>query len=91
MESKGPQEKDQEVITIIGKEEDTKRALGELKAIIEELMAVDQINFDVDQKYHRHFVARRGQILKVGRTCNRQPMRHSNALGDSRCVPKRNE
>jgi len=60
----GPQEKDQEVITIIGKEEDTKRALGELKAIIEELMAVDQINFDVDQKYHRHFVARRGQILK---------------------------
>jgi len=60
----GPQEKDQEVITIIGKEEDTKRALGELKAIIEELMAVDQINFDVEQKYHRHFVARRGQILK---------------------------
>jgi len=60
----GPQEKDQEVITIIGKEEDTKRAVGELKAIIEELMAVDQINFDVDQKYHRHFVARRGQILK---------------------------
>jgi len=60
----GPQEKDQEVITIIGKEEDTKRALGELQAIIEELIAVDQINFDVDQKYHRHFVARRGQILK---------------------------
>jgi len=60
----GPQEKDQESITIIGKEEDTKRALDELKAIIEELMAVDQINFEVDQKYHRHFVARRGQILK---------------------------
>jgi len=60
----GPQEKDQEVITIIGKEEDTKRALGELKSIIEELMAVDQINFEVEQKYHRHFVARRGQILK---------------------------
>lgn len=59
-----PQEKDQEVITIIGKEEDTKRALAELKAIIEELMAVDQITFEVDQKYHRHFVARRGQILK---------------------------
>lgn len=60
----GPQEKDQEVITIIGKEEDTKRALDDLKAIIEELMAVDQINFEVEQKYHRHFVARRGQILK---------------------------
>ena len=53
------------MITIIGKEDDTKRALDDLKAIIEELMAVDQINFEVEQKYHRHFVARRGQILKV--------------------------
>jgi len=60
----GPDEAERETITLIGKQEDCKAALKELQGVVKELMAVDQITFEVDQKHHRHFVAKRGQILR---------------------------
>ncbi|RXG56235.1 Vigilin [Armadillidium vulgare] len=61
-----PNDKDQnkELITIIGKKESVEKAQAELKSIISDLDKVVEEVITVDPKYHRHFVARRGDVLK---------------------------
>ncbi|XP_013393954.1 vigilin [Lingula anatina] len=54
---------DQETISIIGTEESVSTAKTELEAMIKELENVVEGEISVDPKYHRHFVARRGEVL----------------------------
>ncbi|XP_064459574.1 vigilin-like [Ornithodoros turicata] len=62
-----PTERDenQDLITIIGKKECVLEAKKELEAMIEELENVVQEKMHVDVKHHRHFVARRGEELRL--------------------------
>ncbi|XP_039602941.1 vigilin [Polypterus senegalus] len=53
-----------EVITIVGKEEAVKLAQKELELLIKNLDNVIEDVMVVDPKYHRHFVTRRGQVLR---------------------------
>ncbi|GCB81407.1 hypothetical protein scyTo_0022795, partial [Scyliorhinus torazame] len=57
-------DRDQELITIVGKEEAIKQAHKELEILIQNLDNVIEDFMIVDPKYHRHFVARRGQVLR---------------------------
>ncbi|XP_060710804.1 vigilin-like isoform X2 [Hemiscyllium ocellatum] len=57
-------DRDQELITIVGKEEAIKQAHKELEILIKNLDNVIEDLMIVDPKYHRHFVARRGQVLR---------------------------
>uniref|UniRef100_S4RAX2 Vigilin n=1 Tax=Petromyzon marinus TaxID=7757 RepID=S4RAX2_PETMA len=57
-------DKDQELITIIGKEDAVKDAEKELTALIKNLDDVVEDSMTVDVKHHRHFVARRCQVLR---------------------------
>ncbi|XP_005174824.1 vigilin [Musca domestica] len=59
----GPDDADKEVITIIGKEENVKQAKEQLEAIIKDIDLVTEGEIAVDPKYHKHFVAKRGEIL----------------------------
>ncbi|MCL4139924.1 UNVERIFIED_CONTAM: hypothetical protein GTU68_041720 [Idotea baltica] len=61
-----PNDKDEnkELITIIGKKESVEKAQIELTSIIQELDKVVEDVIAIDPKYHRHFVARRGEVLK---------------------------
>ncbi|XP_061400572.1 vigilin [Musca vetustissima] len=59
----GPDDADKEVITIIGKEENVKQAKEQLEAIIKDIDLVTEGEITVDPKYHKHFVAKRGEIL----------------------------
>ncbi|CAG0883419.1 unnamed protein product [Cyprideis torosa] len=59
-----PDGEDRETIMIIGKKADVLKAKGELEALIKELDSVTEITMNVDRKYHRFFVARRGVVLK---------------------------
>uniref|UniRef100_A0A1W7R994 Vigilin n=1 Tax=Hadrurus spadix TaxID=141984 RepID=A0A1W7R994_9SCOR len=61
-----PSEKDddRESIVIIGKKEEVIQAKKELQEMIKELDKVTELKMKVDQKYHRHFVARRGEVLR---------------------------
>lgn len=59
----GNDDADKEVITIIGKEENVKQAVEQLEAIIKEIDLVTDGEIAVDPKYHKHFVAKRGEIL----------------------------
>lgn len=54
---------DPELITIIGKQEDAVKAKAELEAIIQEIENVTEDEMVVEQKHHRHFVSRRGDVL----------------------------
>ncbi|XP_009986767.1 PREDICTED: vigilin isoform X2 [Tauraco erythrolophus] len=66
------EDKDQELITIMGTEEAVKEAQKELEALIKNLGApggwcsrgVVEDSMVVDPKHHRHFVIRRGQVLR---------------------------
>ncbi|XP_009995027.1 PREDICTED: vigilin isoform X2 [Chaetura pelagica] len=57
-------DKDQELITIMGTEEAVKEAQKELEALIKNLDNVVEDSMVVDPKHHRHFVIRRGQVLR---------------------------
>ncbi|XP_071839733.1 vigilin-like [Apostichopus japonicus] len=55
---------DQTLITVIGTKTAVNEAKVKLEALIKELDNVTEIQMNVDPKYHRHFVARRGQVLR---------------------------
>jgi len=55
--------KERDIITIIGREDAVKKARAELEARIKELDSVVELEMSVDPKHHRHFVARRGELL----------------------------
>ncbi|XP_029472979.1 vigilin [Rhinatrema bivittatum] len=57
------EDKDQELITIIGTEAAVKDAQKELEALIKNLDNVVEDSMIVDPKHHRHFVIRRGLVL----------------------------
>ncbi|XP_028650653.1 high density lipoprotein binding protein a isoform X2 [Erpetoichthys calabaricus] len=57
-------DKDQELITVVGTEEAVKEAQKELETLIKNLENVVEDTMAVDQKHHRYFVARRGQVLR---------------------------
>lgn len=61
-----PSEKDddRESIVIIGRKEEVMQAKKELQDMIKELDKVTELKMKVDPKYHRHFVARRGEVLR---------------------------
>uniref|UniRef100_W5ULR3 Vigilin n=1 Tax=Ictalurus punctatus TaxID=7998 RepID=W5ULR3_ICTPU len=59
-----PEDKDQELITVIGTEEAVAEAQKELEALIKSLDNVVEDSMNVDPKHHRYFVARRGQVLR---------------------------
>jgi polyribonucleotide nucleotidyltransferase len=63
-------DKDKEVITIIGKKESVETAKSQLEAIICEVNNNTEGEMDVLPKYHRHFVARRGEVInKISEEC----------------------
>jgi polyribonucleotide nucleotidyltransferase len=63
-------DKDKEVITIIGKKENVETARQQLEAIIREVNNNAEGDMDVAPKYHRHFVARRGEVInKISEEC----------------------
>ncbi|XP_057372624.1 vigilin-like [Daphnia carinata] len=55
--------KERDIITIVGREDAVKKAREELENRIKELDSVVELEMHVEPKYHRHFVARRGEIL----------------------------
>ncbi|EFX88840.1 hypothetical protein DAPPUDRAFT_234231 [Daphnia pulex] len=55
--------KERDIITIVGREDAVKKAREELENRIKELDSVVELDMHVDPKYHRHFVARRGELL----------------------------
>ncbi|XP_068599139.1 high density lipoprotein binding protein a isoform X2 [Brachionichthys hirsutus] len=58
------EDKDQELITVIGTEEAVREAQKELEELIKSLDNVIEDTMSVDPKHHRYFVARRGQVLR---------------------------
>uniref|UniRef100_A0A8C1SKM3 Vigilin n=1 Tax=Cyprinus carpio TaxID=7962 RepID=A0A8C1SKM3_CYPCA len=59
-----PDEPEQEHITIMGKEEAVWLAQKELETLIKNLDDVIEDSLVVDPRHHRHFVCRRGQVLR---------------------------
>lgn len=57
-------DKDQELITVVGTEEAVREAQKELEELIKSLDNVVEDTMSVDPKHHRYFVARRGQVLR---------------------------
>uniref|UniRef100_A0A8C5PC31 Vigilin n=1 Tax=Leptobrachium leishanense TaxID=445787 RepID=A0A8C5PC31_9ANUR len=57
-------DKDQQLITIVGTEEAVKDAQKELENLIKGLDNVVEDTLSVDPRHHRHFVIRRGQVLR---------------------------
>ncbi|KAK0077806.1 hypothetical protein PV325_003421 [Microctonus aethiopoides] len=55
---------DPEIITIIGKKDAVEKAKAELEATITEIENIVEDEVIIDQKHHRHFVARRGGVLQ---------------------------
>lgn len=63
-------DKDKEVITIIGKKENVETAKQQLEAIIQEVNNNTESEMDVDPKYHKHFVAKRGDVInRISEEC----------------------
>ncbi|KAK3104810.1 hypothetical protein FSP39_010756 [Pinctada imbricata] len=60
----GTEDSDQEVITIIGKQESVEQAKKELEVLIKNLDNIVESEMHVDPKHHRYFVARRGEVLR---------------------------
>uniref|UniRef100_A0A8C5UTY8 Vigilin n=1 Tax=Microcebus murinus TaxID=30608 RepID=A0A8C5UTY8_MICMU len=58
------EDKDQDLITIVGKEDAVREAQKELEALIQNLDNVVEDTMLVDPRHHRHFVIRRGQVLR---------------------------
>ncbi|KAG1666666.1 Vigilin [Nymphon striatum] len=61
-----PSEKDEdkEIIVIVGKKESVNEAKSELEILIKDLDNIVEGEINVDPKYHRHFVARKGLVLR---------------------------
>uniref|UniRef100_A0AAR2ILC3 Vigilin n=1 Tax=Pygocentrus nattereri TaxID=42514 RepID=A0AAR2ILC3_PYGNA len=59
-----PDEPEQERITIVGREEAVRLAQKELETLIKNLEDVIEDSMVVDPRHHRHFVCRRGQVLR---------------------------
>ncbi|CAH0720841.1 unnamed protein product, partial [Brenthis ino] len=61
-----PTEKDEdkEAIFIIGREEQVEAARKQLEAAVAEISNVSEGEMPVDPRHHRHFVARRGEVLR---------------------------
>ncbi|ROT68906.1 putative vigilin [Penaeus vannamei] len=57
-------DEDKELITIIGKKEAIAKAKEQLEITIKELDLIVEDTMTVDPKHHRHFVARRGEVLR---------------------------
>ncbi|XP_042900399.1 vigilin [Parasteatoda tepidariorum] len=57
-------DEDRDVIHIIGRKEEVDAAKKELENIISELKNTTEDKVRIDPKHHRHFVARRGEVLK---------------------------
>ncbi|XP_048844381.1 high density lipoprotein binding protein a [Brienomyrus brachyistius] len=57
-------DKDQELIIVVGTEEAVRDAQKELQNLIKSLDNVVEDFMTVDPKHHRYFVARRGQVLR---------------------------
>ncbi|KAK7909821.1 hypothetical protein WMY93_014505 [Mugilogobius chulae] len=55
---------EQELITIVGKEEAVRQAQKELECLLKNLDDVVEDTMSVDIRHHRHFVCRRGQVLR---------------------------
>ncbi|XP_046965375.1 vigilin [Vanessa cardui] len=61
-----PTEKDEdkEAIFIIGREEQVEAARKQLETAVAEISNVSEGEMSVDPRHHRHFVARRGEVLR---------------------------
>ncbi|KAF7230328.1 vigilin [Nothobranchius furzeri] len=59
-----PDDTEQELITIVGKEEAVHQAQRELESLVKNLDDVVEDCMEVDVRHHRHFVCRRGQVLR---------------------------
>merc|ERR1719187_2545958 len=60
----GSEDTDRESIVIIGTKESVAKAKVDLEARIKDLDNIVEDSMTVDPKYHRHFVARRGKVLR---------------------------
>jgi len=60
----GPNDTDKTLIVIMGKESGVGKAKEILEAQISNLENITEVELDIDQKHHKHFVARRGAILR---------------------------
>ncbi|CRK92791.1 CLUMA_CG006242, isoform A [Clunio marinus] len=64
------EDKDKEVITIIGKKEIVETAKAQLEAIIREVNNNTESEMNVDPKHHKHFVAKRGEVInRISEEC----------------------
>uniref|UniRef100_A0A674CR57 High density lipoprotein-binding protein n=1 Tax=Salmo trutta TaxID=8032 RepID=A0A674CR57_SALTR len=59
-----PDEPEQELITIVGREEAVRLAQKELETLVKNLDDVVEDGMVVETRHHRHFVCRRGQVLR---------------------------
>jgi polyribonucleotide nucleotidyltransferase len=65
-----PDDKDKEVITIIGKKENVDTAKAQLEAIIKDIDNNTESEMHVETKHHKHFVARRGEVInRISEEC----------------------
>lgn len=63
-------DEDKELITIIGKEENVKAAKEQLMAVIKDIDQVMESEIEVEPRHHKHFVAKRGEILhRISEEC----------------------
>ena len=60
----GSDDKDRESITIIGTKDAVAKAKAELQSRIKDLDNIVEDSMTVEPKHHRHFVARRGEVLR---------------------------
>lgn len=66
----GNNDEDKEVITILGKKESVEAARIQLEAVIKDIDNITEGEMTVDPKYHKHFVARRGEVLhRIAEEC----------------------
>ncbi|XP_071388118.1 vigilin [Centroberyx affinis] len=59
-----PDDTEQELITIVGREEAVRLAQKELETLVKNLDDVVEDTMVVEVRHHRHFVCRRGQVLR---------------------------
>ncbi|XP_035265369.1 vigilin isoform X2 [Anguilla anguilla] len=59
-----PDDPEQELITIVGREEAVRQAQKELETLVKNLDDVIEDSMVVEPRHHRHFVCRRGQVLR---------------------------
>ncbi|XP_058464873.1 vigilin isoform X1 [Malaya genurostris] len=66
----GNNDEDKEVITIIGKMEGVEEAKAQLLAIIKNIDNIVEDEISVEPRHHKHFVARRGEVLhRISEEC----------------------